>query len=131
MVILVSVDFSDLSKLASVRETILGCFSHQSEEVKTAAAYGFGSLAIGNLPAFLPALLNEMEQQPKKQYLLLHALKEVSFSLRFQVLRTLIVTFNCNFVFFSSADNFGSKQRRYLDVYRKYLGSPFRPRRMP
>jgi hypothetical protein len=55
-------------------------FSHQSEEVKTAAAYSFGSLAIGNLSAFLPALLSEMKQQPKKQYLLLHALKEVKLS---------------------------------------------------
>jgi len=68
----------DLSKLGSARDTILGCFAHPSEEVKTAAAYSFGSLAIGNLPAFLPALLSEMEQQPKKQYLLMHALKEVS-----------------------------------------------------
>jgi hypothetical protein len=54
-------------------------FSHQSEEVKTAAAYAFGSVAIGNLSAFLPALLTEMQQQSKKQDLLLHALKEASF----------------------------------------------------
>lgn len=45
--------------------------------MKTAAAYSFGALAIGNLPTFVPALLKEMEEQPKKQYLLLHALKEV------------------------------------------------------
>lgn len=74
--------FSDLSNLANVRETILLMFSHPSEEVKTAAAYAFGSVAIGNLSAFLPALLTEMKQQPKKQYLLLHALKEVGFNLK-------------------------------------------------
>jgi len=67
----------DLSQLANLRETILQLFFHASEDVKTAAAYSFGSVAIGNLEAFLPALLREMESQPKKQYLLLHALKEV------------------------------------------------------
>ena len=69
--------FSDLSQLARLREEILQCFSSPSEEIKTAAAYAFGSVTIGNLNSFLPALLNEMKQQPKKQYLLLHALKEV------------------------------------------------------
>lgn len=68
---------SDLSQLGSLRQEILQCFSSPSEEIKTAAAYAFGSVAIGNLQCFLPALLNEMQQQPKKQYLLLHALKEV------------------------------------------------------
>jgi len=69
--------FRDLSQLSRLREEILQCFSSPSEEIKTAAAYAFGSVAIGNLPKFLPALLQEMAQQPKKQYLLLHALKEV------------------------------------------------------
>ncbi|CAL8143839.1 unnamed protein product [Orchesella dallaii] len=67
----------DLSQLGRLREEILQCFSSPSEEIKTAAAYAFGSVAIGNLPTFLPALLQEMAQQPKKQYLLLHALKEI------------------------------------------------------
>lgn len=67
----------DLSQVGDLRTTILQLFSHASEEVKTAAAYSLGSVAVGNLEAFLPALLHEMKAQPKKQYLLLHALKEV------------------------------------------------------
>jgi len=67
----------DLSQLGRLRDEILTCFSSPSEEIKTAAAYAFGSVTIGNLESFLPALLNEMKQQPKKQYLLLHALKEI------------------------------------------------------
>jgi len=67
----------DLSSIVDLRETILHYFSQTSEEVKTAAAYSFGSIALGNLPLYLPALLSEMEMQPRKQYLLLHALKEI------------------------------------------------------
>lgn len=48
-----------------------------SEEVKSAASYSLGSISIGNLPQYLPFILQNIETQPKKQYLLLHSLKEV------------------------------------------------------
>ena len=36
-----------------------------------------GNVSVGNLPKFLPFVLKEIENQPKRQYLLLHSLKEV------------------------------------------------------
>ena len=38
-----------------------------------------GNVSVGNLPKFLPFVLSEIERQPKKQYLLLHSLKEVRY----------------------------------------------------
>lgn len=56
---------------------LLASFAPSSEEVKSAASYALGSVAVGNLPEFLPFILNEIEAQPKRQYLLLHSLREV------------------------------------------------------
>jgi len=48
------------------------------EEIKTAASYALGSLTVGNLEKYLPYLLSEIQHDTaKRQYLLLHALKEV------------------------------------------------------
>ena len=38
-----------------------------------------GNVSVGNLPKFLPFVLQEIENQPKRQYLLLHSLKEVGW----------------------------------------------------
>lgn len=56
---------------------MLDAFTSQSEEVKSAASFALGSVAIGNLQEYLPFILQEIEAQPKRQYLLLHSLKEV------------------------------------------------------
>ena len=69
---------SDLSGVEGLRQIILSSFSSQSEEVKQATSYALGSVACGNLAQFLPFVLNEIETQQKRQYLLLHSLKEVS-----------------------------------------------------
>jgi cullin-associated NEDD8-dissociated protein 1 len=69
---------SDLSSVTSLKQVILNSFSPPSEEVKSAASYTLGSVAVGNLPQYLPFVLQEIEAQPKRQYLLLHSLKEVS-----------------------------------------------------
>ena len=37
-----------------------------------------GNVAVGNLSKMLPFVLHEIEKQPKRQYLLLHSLKEAS-----------------------------------------------------
>jgi hypothetical protein len=71
-------DSSDLSSITSLKQVILNSFSPLSEEVKSAASYTLGSVAVGNLPQYLPFVLQEIEAQPKRQYLLLHSLKEVS-----------------------------------------------------
>ncbi|XP_058803044.1 cullin-associated NEDD8-dissociated protein 1 [Phymastichus coffea] len=67
----------DLSSIQPLRQTILESFSSGSEEVKSAASYTLGNIAVGNLPEYLPFILNEIEEQPKRQYLLLHSLKEI------------------------------------------------------
>lgn len=75
-----------------MKEVILQSFSAISEEVKSAASYALGSVSIGNLQQYLPFILQEIEDQPKRQYLLLHSLKEVSELITF-------VHFNCNIIF--------------------------------
>jgi hypothetical protein len=76
----VACDSSDLSSITSLKQVVLNSFSPLSEEVKSAASYTLGSVAVGNLPQYLPFVLQEIEAQPKRQYLLLHSLKEVSKS---------------------------------------------------
>uniref|UniRef100_A0A915PP10 TATA-binding protein interacting (TIP20) domain-containing protein n=1 Tax=Setaria digitata TaxID=48799 RepID=A0A915PP10_9BILA len=58
-------------------ELLVNAFNTTSEEMKTAASYALGRLALGNLEKYLPFLLEQINSQPKRQYLLLHALKEV------------------------------------------------------
>ncbi|CAH0695118.1 unnamed protein product [Spodoptera exigua] len=67
----------DLSSIPNLKEALLSSFTPSSEEVKSAASYALGSVAVGNLPEFLPFILGEIEAQPKRQYLLLHSLREI------------------------------------------------------
>ena len=67
----------DLSKNSGLKNTILDMFNHSSEEAKCAASYALGNISLGNLKEYLPFVLKEIESQPKRQYLLLHSLKEV------------------------------------------------------
>ncbi|XP_050670753.1 cullin-associated NEDD8-dissociated protein 1 [Leptidea sinapis] len=67
----------DLSSIPNLKEVLLNSFTPSSEEVKSAASYALGSVAVGNLPEFLPFILREIDAQPKRQYLLLHSLREI------------------------------------------------------
>ncbi|NXJ09204.1 CAND1 protein, partial [Odontophorus gujanensis] len=60
-----------------LKAVILEAFTSSSEEVKSAASYALGNISVGNLKEYLPFMLKEIESQPKRQYLLLHSLKEV------------------------------------------------------
>ena len=71
--------FSDLSKNTALKDIILESFNHSNEEVKSAASYALGNISLGNLQAYLPFVLHEIETKPKRQYLLLHSLKEVRY----------------------------------------------------
>lgn len=73
----------DLSSIPNLKEVLLSSFAPSSEEVKSAASYALGSVAVGNLPEFLPFILGEIEAQPKRQYLLLHSLREVKTCLNY------------------------------------------------
>lgn len=40
-------------------------------------SHALGALAVGNIQKFLPFILNQIEEQPMRQYLFIYALKEV------------------------------------------------------
>jgi len=71
----------DLHQVPSLGQTIIDSFSPPNEEVKSAASHALGSVAVGNLATFLPFILTQIEAQPRRQYLLLHSLKELITSL--------------------------------------------------
>ncbi|KAJ8260325.1 hypothetical protein GJAV_G00179670 [Gymnothorax javanicus] len=60
-----------------LKTIILEAFSSSNEEVKSAASCALGSICVGSLEEYLPFMLKEIGGQPKRQYLLLHSLKEV------------------------------------------------------
>lgn len=67
----------DLSSKSELKAVIVQAFSSDSEDIKAAASYALGHICVGNLNAYLPFILKEIEANTKRQYLLLHSLKEV------------------------------------------------------
>lgn len=67
----------DLGQMPELREILLEAFSSSSEDVKSSASYALGCVAVGNLSLFLPFILKEIEVRNRRQYLLLHSLREV------------------------------------------------------
>lgn len=66
----------DLSQHADLQTVILSSFESGSEEVKAAAAYALGNIAVGNMTVYLPVLVQALGAGGN-EYLLLSALKEV------------------------------------------------------
>ncbi|KAL8545309.1 hypothetical protein ACS0TY_005475 [Phlomoides rotata] len=67
----------DLSSHDHIENIVIESFQSSFEEIKSAASYALGNIAVGNLPKYLPFILDKIDNQQKKQYLLLHSLKEV------------------------------------------------------
>ncbi|XP_027159787.1 cullin-associated NEDD8-dissociated protein 1 [Coffea eugenioides] len=67
----------DLSSHVQIESIIIESFQSPFEEIKSAASYALGNIAVGNLQKYLPFILDKIDNQQKKQYLLLHSLKEV------------------------------------------------------
>ncbi|KAK6915846.1 TATA-binding protein interacting (TIP20) [Dillenia turbinata] len=67
----------DLSSHANIETIVIESFQSPFEEIKSAASYALGNIAVGNLSKYLPFILDQIDNQQKKQYLLLHSLKEV------------------------------------------------------
>ncbi|CAI5451602.1 unnamed protein product [Caenorhabditis angaria] len=65
------------SIIFSPEQLAVEAFGSTSEELKGAAAQALGALAVGNLQIYLPFILEKIRESPRKQYLLLHALKEI------------------------------------------------------
>ncbi|KAJ1035326.1 hypothetical protein NDA13_000746 [Ustilago tritici] len=74
--------FNDFSTRAGLLERVLGFYAADSEEVKMAAAFAVGSMAVGALPVFLPVLEQHIrtsgdDKTSSRRFLSLHALKEL------------------------------------------------------
>lgn len=69
----------DLSSHAHIENIVIESFQSPFEEIKSAASYALGNIAVGNLSKYLPFILDQIDNQQKKQYLLLHSLKEVGY----------------------------------------------------
>ena len=52
-------------------------YSSKDNQTLTKICSILGKIAAGNLKLYLPFLLKEIQANPKRQYLLLHSLKEV------------------------------------------------------
>nr|KAF6420044.1 putative cullin associated and neddylation dissociated 2 (putative) [Molossus molossus] len=59
-----------------LKAVLLEALGSPSEDVRVAASYALGRVGAGNLPDFLPFLLGQIEAEPRRQYLLLHSLRE-------------------------------------------------------
>lgn len=68
---------TDLSQVPNLVEVILEAFNSSSEDVKSAGSFALGCVAVGNMSVFLPTILHEIESRNKRQYLILHSLREV------------------------------------------------------
>ena len=66
-----------MSSHAELEFVILDSFSSPIEEVKSAASYALGYLSLGNLQKYIPFILNEIDNNSKRQYLLFNSLKEI------------------------------------------------------
>lgn len=83
---LILLTFAEIGKVKNLDgaehliEFILEAFNSSSEDVKSAASYALGCLAVGNQQKFLPIILAEIEARNKKLYLALHSLREVILS---------------------------------------------------
>jgi cullin-associated NEDD8-dissociated protein 1 len=69
--------YIELSNHNELEFVILNSFSSSIEEIKSAASYALGYLSLGNLQKYIPFILNEIESNSKRQYLLFNSLKEI------------------------------------------------------
>ena len=71
--------YMDLAQTGShLQQILLEIFSSPSDDLRTAASYTLGYIGIRNLNSHIPFLLNEIARsQTKRQYLLLHSLREI------------------------------------------------------
>jgi cullin-associated NEDD8-dissociated protein 1 len=68
----------DLSGNKPLFDRVLTFYEAQSEEIKSAAAFAIGNMAVGNLEAFLPIVESQIQDDNAKRRLLsLQALKEL------------------------------------------------------
>ena len=67
----------NLENHSGIENTITDCFDEPVDELKTAAAFALGNLAVGNLSKYLPFIFADIPLHPDRQYLLMLSLREV------------------------------------------------------
>ncbi|KAJ7644420.1 armadillo-type protein [Roridomyces roridus] len=67
----------DMSNQQEIFRDAIEHFAAEQEEIRAAASFAAGNIAIGNLQQFLPAIVKIVKTDAKKRLLSLHALKEV------------------------------------------------------
>lgn len=68
---------SDFAHQKDMFQTAIDLFGSTDEDIRSAAAFAAGNIAIGNLHLFLPAIVKLVQIDKEKRLLALHALKEV------------------------------------------------------
>lgn len=66
-----------MSPQKDIFTNVIDHFGAEQEEIRSAAAFAAGNIAIGNLQQFLPAIVEMIKTDSKKRFLALHAAKEV------------------------------------------------------
>ncbi|KAI8826801.1 armadillo-type protein [Fimicolochytrium jonesii] len=61
----------------SVDQIVLNLFASPSEDIKQAAAFALGNIALGNLKRYMPVVLQTVREGGKRRYLVLVSLKEI------------------------------------------------------
>ncbi|KAJ6584561.1 armadillo-type protein [Mycena capillaripes] len=69
--------FIDMSNQQEIFRDAIEHFASEQEEIRAAASFAAGNIAIGSLQQFLPAIVKIVKSDAKKRLLSLHALKEV------------------------------------------------------
>ncbi|CUA71409.1 Cullin-associated NEDD8-dissociated protein 1 [Rhizoctonia solani] len=69
--------FIDMSNQPEVFDNSLAFFDSDAEEIRNAAAFAVGNIAIGSQERFLPIIVKLVQTDDKKRLLSMHALKEV------------------------------------------------------
>ncbi|KAJ6521352.1 armadillo-type protein [Mycena vulgaris] len=69
--------FIDMSNQQEIFRDAIEHFAAEQEEIRAAASFAAGNIAIGSLHQFLPAIVKIVKSDAKKRLLSLHALKEV------------------------------------------------------
>ncbi|KAK1402413.1 Cullin-associated NEDD8-dissociated protein 1 [Heracleum sosnowskyi] len=66
----------DLSSHANIENIVSGYFQSPFEEINYTASYALGNIAVGNISRYLPFILDQIDDQQERQYLLIYSLKE-------------------------------------------------------
>lgn len=82
----------DLSSHPHIENIVIESFQSPFEEIKSAASYALGNIAVGNLSKYLPFILDQIDNQQKKQYLLLHSLKEVCSLAQYAMVDAVVIS---------------------------------------